>query len=186
MNSRPIYLTLRDCVFRRGYKYTKAQDSTKTLSLMLRHIKFKQTETGFRSTQISPWTVRRPQSVKTESIKKLTNLIFSGEKPCTRIIQNILHSFIHFSRAKDVISHPKLNERKFLMGAGEHECQISQNYILHMKFSEFYLRFHNSCEIWHSFSQTPMRNFLWCYYRRLITSWLASNQLYFKTVCEVV
>ena len=113
-------------------------------------------------------------------------LIFSGEKPCTRIIQNILHSFIHFSRAKDVISHPKLNERKFLMGAGEHECQISQNYILHMKFSEFYLRFHNSCEIWHSFSQTPMRNFLWCYYRRLITSWLASNQLYFKTVCEVV
>ena len=68
-------------------------------------------------------------------------LIFSGEKPCTRIIQNILHSFIHFSRAKDVISHPKLNERKFLMGAGEHECQISQNYILHIRilpaFSQF-------------------------------------------------
>ena len=38
-----------------------------------------------------------------------------------------------------------------------------------MKFLEFYLCFHNSCEIWHSFSQTPIRNFLWCYYR-LITS----------------
>ena len=56
------------------------------------------------------------------------------------------------------------------MGTRENECQISQNYILHMKFSEFYLRFHNSCEIWHSFSQTPLRNFLWCYHRRLITS----------------
>ena len=43
------------------------------------------------------------------------------------------------------------------MGAQENECQISQNFILHMKFSEFYLCFHNSCEIWHSFSQTPMR-----------------------------
>ena len=25
----------------------------------------------------------------------------------------------------------------------ENECQISQNYILHMKFSQFYLCFHN-------------------------------------------
>ena len=33
------------------------------------------------------------------------------------------------------------------MSARENECQISQNYILHMKFSEFYLCFHNSCEI---------------------------------------
>ena len=56
------------------------------------------------------------------------------------------------------------------MGARENECQISQNYIIDMKFSEFFLRFHNSFEIWHSFSQTPMRNFLWCYYRRLIIS----------------
>ena len=31
------------------------------------------------------------------------------------------------------------------MGAQENECQISQNYILHMKFSEFYLCNHNSC-----------------------------------------
>ena len=41
------------------------------------------------------------------------------------------------------------------------ENQVSQNYILHIKFSEFYLCNHNSCEI--SFSRTSMRNFLWCY-----------------------
>jgi len=35
------------------------------------------------------------------------------------------------------------------MGARESECQNSQNYILHMKFSEFYLCFYNSCEISH-------------------------------------
>ena len=37
------------------------------------------------------------------------------------------------------------------MSARENECQILQNYILHMKFSQFYLCFHNSCEIWHNF-----------------------------------
>ena len=30
------------------------------------------------------------------------------------------------------------------MGARENECQISQNYVLHMKF---YLHNYNSCEI---------------------------------------
>ena len=33
------------------------------------------------------------------------------------------------------------------MSAQKNECQISQNDILHMKFSEFYLCFHNSREI---------------------------------------
>ena len=33
------------------------------------------------------------------------------------------------------------------MGAQEYKCQTSQNYILHMKFSEFYLCFHISREI---------------------------------------
>ena len=50
------------------------------------------------------------------------------------------------------------------MGAHENECQILQSYILHMKFLEFYQYNHNSCKIWDSFSQTTMRNFLWCYY----------------------
>ena len=39
-----------------------------------------------------------------------------------------------------------------------------------MKFSEFLLCFHNSCEIWHFFSRAPMRNSLWCCYRWLIKS----------------
>ena len=38
-------------------------------------------------------------------------------------------------------------KEKFLMGAQENECQISQNYILHKKFSGFYLCFHSPCEI---------------------------------------
>ena len=58
------------------------------------------------------------------------------------------------------------------MASRENKCQISQNDILHVKFSEFYLCFHNSCEIWHLFSWAPIRNFLWCYYRQLITSTL--------------
>ena len=62
------------------------------------------------------------------------------------------------------------------MRARENECQISENYILHMKFSEFYLCFHNSCEI----SRTPMRNLFWCYYRWLIN--LTSTQTYLKCV----
>ena len=35
------------------------------------------------------------------------------------------------------------------MRVQENKCQISQNDALHMKFSKFYLCFHNSCEIWH-------------------------------------
>ena len=56
-----------------------------------------------------------------------------------------------------------LYQRKFLMRARQNKCPISQNDTLHMKLSEFYLTqvFHNSCEIWHSFSRAPMRNSLW-------------------------
>ena len=32
------------------------------------------------------------------------------------------------------------------MGVRENECQMSENYILDINFSEFYLYFHNSCE----------------------------------------
>ena len=39
-------------------------------------------------------------------------------------------------------------QRKFLMGARENEFHISQNYIFHIKFTEIYLCFHISCEIW--------------------------------------
>ena len=39
-----------------------------------------------------------------------------------------------------------------------------------MKFLEFYLYDHISCEICHLFSRTSMRNFLWCYYGWFTTS----------------
>ena len=44
---------------------------------------------------------------------------------------------------------------------------------------------HNSREIWYSFSRTPLRNFLWCYYRWLITSLAlqkckTGNAIFFK------
>ena len=41
---------------------------------------------------------------KMESTRKLSNFNFQLAKPSTRIIY-ILHSFLHFSRAQDVISH---------------------------------------------------------------------------------
>ena len=69
------------------------------------------------------------------------------------------------------------------MEARENECQISQNDILHMKFSEFYLCFHNSCEIWHSFSWPPLRNSLWCLYRWLSTS---LNLEKCKKICNIL
>ena len=39
------------------------------------------------------------------------------------------------------------------MGVQENKCEISQNDFLHVKFSEFYLCFHNSYEIWYWFSR---------------------------------
>ena len=50
-------------------------------------------------------------------------------------------------------------KKKFLTGSRENKCQTSQNDILQIKFSELYLFFHNSCEIWHLFSRATMRNF---------------------------
>ena len=61
------------------------------------------------------------------------------------------------------------------MGALENKCRRSQKDILHTTFSEFYLCFHNSCEFWHLFSRVPIRNCLWCYYRKLITSIALEN-----------
>ena len=62
-------------------------------------------------------------------------------------------------------------------------------YILHIKFLRIFpLCFHNSCEIWHSFSWTPMRNFLCCYYRLLLTSLALEkckkNAMFLKLFCR--
>ena len=46
-------------------------------------------------------------------------------------------------------SLPEWQAEKMTFFAPCCNCQISQNEILHMKFSELYLCFHNSCEILH-------------------------------------
>ena len=46
---------------------------------------------------------QRETDFKTESTRKLNNFNFQWTKNLTRIIQKILHSFLHFSRAKDVV-----------------------------------------------------------------------------------
>ena len=43
------------------------------------------------------------QQIKMKSIRKLSNFNFQWTKICTRIFQAILHPFLHFSRAVDVI-----------------------------------------------------------------------------------
>ena len=72
------------------------------------------------------------KELKTESTTKLSNFNFQWTKTLPGQ-NNFLHSFLHFSRAKDVIC----NNTKFLMGARENKCQISQNDVLHMKSSLF-------------------------------------------------
>ena len=59
-------------------------------------------------------------------------LVFSGQKPFTRIIWTISHSFLHFSKAIDVITIVVCNntKEKFLMSAWE------QNDMLHLKCLE--------------------------------------------------
>ena len=105
---------------------------------------------------------------KMESTRKFSNFNFRRTK--TLCQNNLKHIAFIFQGLKMELVFCSNTKEKFLMGERENECQISENHILHIKFSEVYLCFHNSCEIWHSFSWAPERNFLWCYYRRLITS----------------
>ena len=109
-------------------------------------------------------TVRK---LKTESIRKLSNFNFEWTKTLYQNnVNNIALFFLHFSRAIEVISYLWKHQRKRMSNARKNECQISQHSdILHRKFSEFYLCFQNYCEIWHLFSQAPIRNSLGCYYR---------------------
>ena len=100
--------------------------------------------------------------IKTESTRWFSNFDFQGTKILYQNnLKYIPFRFLHFSRTKDVINHLYWTPKKFLLGARENECQILQNYILHMKFLEFYLHNHKSCEIWLLFSRTSRINFLW-------------------------
>ena len=74
----------------------------------------------------------------TESIRKLSNFNFQWTKTMYQNnLNNITFFFTFFEGYRcnklSVIITPK----RFLMGALENECQISQSDILHMKFSEF-------------------------------------------------
>ena len=60
---------------------------------------------------------------------------------------------------------PSLTKRIAASGNEIGLCQISQNDIFHLKFSEFHLCFYSFCEIWYLFSGATMRNRLWCFYR---------------------
>ena len=62
------------------------------------------------------------------------------------------------------------------MGVQENKCEISQNDILHVKFSEFYLCFHNSYEIWHWFSR-----FFWYFNGKT-----SGHKLYWFTYCLIL
>ena len=82
--------------------------------------------------------------IKAEFTRKLSNFNFQWTKT---LYQNNLYKiafFLTFSRAKDVISH-----LQYFVWEPEkiNKCQISQTDMVHMKFLEFYLCFHNSCEI---------------------------------------
>ena len=143
-----------------------------------------------RGTAILRITQYQTTRIKTETTSTLSNFDFQWTKILYQ--NNLKHiAFLHtlfkgYRCNKSSVVTPK----KSLTGARENECQISRNYILHMKFSESYLCNHNSCEIWHSFSRTSMRNFLWCYYRWFITSYaldnFKKNTIFFKLFwCKV-
>ena len=66
----------------------------------------------------------------------MSHLIFSGQKSCNRISSSILHSFLHFSRAKDVINHPSKHQTKFLMAARESECHPCYSFMFKLNFYE--------------------------------------------------
>ena len=89
-------------------------------------------------------------------------LIFSGQKPCTRIVQIISHSLLHFSRAIDVISYPLWHQRPIFMGGHENKCQSLQEWWKHKQNSENFMCKMSLCESWHLLSHTLIRNILWC------------------------
>ena len=47
---------------------------------------------------------------------------FSGQKPCTRIISSILHSFLRFSRAINVLSYAITPKKSFLREPQKTNC----------------------------------------------------------------
>ena len=84
-----------------------------------------------------------------ESVRILSYFNFQWTKTLDQNnLKNIAYCFYIFQELKMLLVICNNTKKKSLMAARENECQILQNYILHMKFSELYLCFHNCCEIW--------------------------------------
>ena len=103
----------------------------------------------------------------TESIRKLSNFNFSGQKPCTRIISSTMHPFLHFLRAINEISYMKQHQRKGCYGRPTRQTSKSLNFtklnLTHDDFTVF-TQFLGNLKFG-KFFLTPIRNCLWYYYR---------------------
>ena len=82
-----------------------------------------------------------------ESNRELRNCNFQWTKTLYQNNLNNIAFFFTFFKGYKCNKLSVITPKKVSNGSPENECQISQNDVLHMKFSEFYLCFHNSCEI---------------------------------------
>ena len=96
-------------------------------------------------------------------------LIFSRQKPCTRIISILLIVFF-FTLFKGFKCN-KLNKiilkKRFLLEPEKTNFKSLKFHKVKSYAWQCYLRFLSSCEFkrWNIFSWAPVRNCLWCYYR---------------------
>ena len=90
------------------------------------------------------------QTIKTESIRKLSNFNFQWAKTLCQIINTLY----------------EITTKTFLVQVWENQLQklqISLKEILHKMILHLYLCFLNSCEIWNLFSQAQMSILLLSY-----------------------
>ena len=119
---------------------------------------------GSSSLILSPYNVH----VKTESTRTLSNFDFQWTKIIYQNNLKLIAFFLTFFKGQSCNNSSVVTPKEISYGSPRK--WMSNFTKLHMKFSEFYLRNHNSSEIRPLFSRTSIRYFLWCYYRRFITS----------------
>ena len=98
--------------------------------------------------------------MKMESIRKLSIFVSSGQKTCTRIISIILHSFLLFSRAINVVSYRYMKsfQRQFLREPKKTNFKSFKFHNMKSYARRFYLCLLNSCEIWNFISLGSHKN----------------------------
>ena len=67
-------------------------------------------------------------------------LIFSGQKPCIRIIQTILHSFLHFSRANGCNKSSVVTPKKISQGSPRKWMSNFTRIVTQEKFWKFHVK----------------------------------------------